>query len=208
MSLRAMRSVAAAVEIRVEVVARWRAGDLDRMVSARHSRLAEVYLRRLVATSGWTCRPEVSFAVYGERGSIDLLAWHERTRTLLVIELKTEIVDVGEILATLDRKARLARGIASDLGWHAERVSVALVVAEGRTNRRRIAAHAAVFRAALPDDGRKLRHWLLDPVGHVRAMAFVSDRHGESIRTAMSTQRRVRARARGSIPPLPSTNGA
>lgn len=196
LSLRAIRAVAAILEIRVDVVPRWRAGDLERMVSARHARLAETFARRLESTAGWTFRPEVSFAVYGERGVIDLLAWHAGRRALLVIELKTDIVDVGEILGTLDRKARLARGIAADLGWVAEAVSVALIVGAGSTNRRRVEAHARVFRAALPDDGRRLRGWLADPAGRVAVLAFVPDRHPGSVRTGLSTPRRVRTRPR------------
>ena len=39
----------------------------------------------------WRLSPEVSFSVYGERGIIDVLAWHPKTKILLVIELKTEV---------------------------------------------------------------------------------------------------------------------
>lgn len=192
LSVRAIRAVAAALEIRVDLVPRWRGGDLERMMSARHARLAETWVGRLQRTAGWTCRPELSFAVYGERGVVDILAWHGERRAVLVIELKTEIVDVGEILATLDRKARLARGIAAELGWAAEVVSVALIVADGHTNRRRVGAHGSVFHAALPDDGRRLRGWLADPVGRVAALAFAPDRHPGRVRTGFATLRRVR----------------
>ena len=37
--------------------------------------------------------PEVSFAIRGERGVIDILAWHAKPGHSLVIELKTDIVD-------------------------------------------------------------------------------------------------------------------
>ena len=63
-------------------------------------------------------QPEVSCSIWGERGSIDLLAWQPRRRALLVIEVKTEITDVGATLATLDRKRRLAPAIVRELeGW-------------------------------------------------------------------------------------------
>ena len=42
--------------------------------------------------------PEVSFSIYGERGVIDILAWHPGRRALLIIELKTDIVDVNELV--------------------------------------------------------------------------------------------------------------
>jgi hypothetical protein len=40
----------------------------------------------------------VTFSIYGERGSIDLLAWHSETRTLLVVELKSELTSIEETL--------------------------------------------------------------------------------------------------------------
>ena len=39
-------------------------------------------------------------------GVIDVLAWHEPTRSLLVIELKPAIADVNALLGTFDRKQR------------------------------------------------------------------------------------------------------
>ena len=107
MSLAVMRRVAAALDIRLELLPRSRAADLDRLVGARHAALGEAVLGRLATLPGWTARPEVSFGIYGERGVVDILAWHAERRALLVIELKTEIVDVGELLGTLDRKRRL-----------------------------------------------------------------------------------------------------
>jgi hypothetical protein len=44
---------------------------------------------RLLADDGWEAVPEVTYSIFGERGSIDL-AWHPASRTLLVIELKSE----------------------------------------------------------------------------------------------------------------------
>ncbi|MEA2632936.1 MAG: hypothetical protein QOE66_3155, partial [Chloroflexota bacterium] len=69
---------------------------------------------------GWILAPEVSFAIYGERRVIDILAWHPGRRALLLIELKTELVDMNELLGTLDRKRRLARRIAQERGWDPE----------------------------------------------------------------------------------------
>ena len=48
----------------------------------------------------WVVRPEVSFSIYGERGVIDVLAWHPARRAILVIELKTELVDINELMGT------------------------------------------------------------------------------------------------------------
>ena len=59
----------------------------------------------------------MSFSIGRERGVIDSLAVHAASRASLVIELKTEIVDVNELIATFDRKARLAQRIATERGW-------------------------------------------------------------------------------------------
>jgi hypothetical protein len=91
---------------------------------------------------------------------------------LLVIELKTAIVDIQDLIVGVDRKLRLAPGVAAALGWRPLRVGAAVIVAEGRTSRRRVAAHRARLRAAFPHDGRVLRGWLRRPVGPLRALAF------------------------------------
>ena len=78
--------------------------ELPRLLGARHSALHEAFSRSLTAIPGWAHIPEVSFSVYGERGVIDVLGWHQRSGAVLVVELKSEIVDIQEMLATLDRK--------------------------------------------------------------------------------------------------------
>ena len=96
-----VRAVAAALDARVDAVVRWQGGDLSRLVSARHARMHEIIARYFRDLPGWIVEPEVSFSVYGERGIIDVLAWHPTTRILLVIELKTEVVDLNEMLGPL-----------------------------------------------------------------------------------------------------------
>jgi transcriptional regulator with XRE-family HTH domain len=116
LSLATVRAIAAALDIRVDVMGRWRGGDADRLLNRRHSLLAESVVAFLTALQGWIVEPEVSFAIYGERGVIDLLAWHGASGQLLAIELKTEFADVNELIGTLDRKVRLAGAVASSRG--------------------------------------------------------------------------------------------
>jgi transcriptional regulator with XRE-family HTH domain len=84
-SVNALRRIGAVIDVRIDIVPRWRAGELDRLLNARHSALGEAVAGWLSHLGGWIIAPEVSFAVDGERGWIDLLAWHAETRTLLVI---------------------------------------------------------------------------------------------------------------------------
>ncbi len=185
-----IRAVAAALEIRIDLMPRWRAGDLDRLLSARHSALHESVARRIRATyPAWVLAPEVTFAVYAERGVVDILAWHPGRRAVLVIELKTEIVDVNELLATLDKKRRLAKQVAKARGWDALTASAWLIVADSSTSRRRVETHSAMLKGALPEGGARLREWLRDPTVPVAGMSFWSER-GESRR--QSGIRRVR----------------
>jgi transcriptional regulator with XRE-family HTH domain len=174
LSLETVERIASALDVRLDVVARWRGGDGDRLLSRAHSRLAEQVAGHL-RESGWAVEPEVSFSIYGERGVIDQLAWHPGRSHLLVLELKTEFVDVNEMLGTFDRKIRLARAIAGNRGWHAARVSGWLIVLETRTNRRHSAEHRALLRSRFPRDGRALAGFLADPGLAVSGMAFWPD---------------------------------
>jgi len=192
LSLDTVAAIAASLDIRLDLIPRWRSGDLDRLLNARHGALHESVARWFRELREWLVRPEVSFAVYGERGVIDLLAWHAARRALLVIELKTDIVDVNDLLGTVDRKRRLARNVASEVGWHAESVSAWVIVASGRTNRRRIAAHGAVLRSAFPMDGRGIDGWMRAPEGAVAALSTWPDLHAQNVRPDLATVRRVR----------------
>jgi transcriptional regulator with XRE-family HTH domain len=186
-----VRRVAEALDARLDLVVRWHGGDFDRLINARHAGMHEAMAREFRAFPGWMAEPEVSFSVYGERGVIDILAWHPATRQLLVIELKTELVDINELLATLDRKRRLARGVAFDRGWDPLAISSWVVIAEGRTNRRAVANHAAALRAKLPADGRSMRAWLRKPAGRVDALSFLPSHHGVTLRRDLAPVKRV-----------------
>ncbi len=192
-SLARLRAVAAVLEIRLDVVARWRGGELDRLINARHSALHEnvaFYFSRL---PGWHFSPEISFSVYGERGVIDILAFHPASGSLLVIELKTAIVDVNDLVGSVDRKSRLAIGIAADRGWAATTVSRWVIVTRDRTNQRRIEAHRSMLRAAFPQDGHAVRSWLAHPVAAVSALSMWSSAVRADTRHASSQRIRLAA---------------
>jgi transcriptional regulator with XRE-family HTH domain len=168
-----LRCIGTALEIRVTLTPSWRGADVDRLLAAGHSAMHELLAANLERLPGWVFRPEVSFAVYGERGIIDILAWHEPTRSLLVIELKTEIADVNALVGGVDRKRRLAVVVAADLGWRPSSVSVWVVVRRSSTNDRRLANHQRMLRAAFPVDGKTMRSWLRRPSGAVAALSTV-----------------------------------
>src|SRR5437867_5745108 len=90
-SLPRLRAAAASLEVRIDLIARWRGGDLDRLVRGRHSARSEQVASWLVE-KGWRVAPEVSFNRYGERGVSDLVGLHAEFRSVLIFELKTDLV--------------------------------------------------------------------------------------------------------------------
>ncbi|HYU50653.1 MAG TPA: helix-turn-helix domain-containing protein [Candidatus Limnocylindria bacterium] len=190
--LSAVRTVSGVLDIKVDVVVRWRGAELARMFGRRHAGLHEALARNFAKLTGWRLLAEVSFSIYGERGTIDALAWHAATRSLVVIELKTEIVDVQGLLGAVDRYGRLARTVARDRGFNPLAVSVWVVLADGRSNRRALADHVTLLRGRFPVDGRGMRRWLRDPRGEVSALTFLPYGHVANAGQRLSTPQRVR----------------
>jgi hypothetical protein len=162
--------------------------DLDRLLDARHAGLVEC-ITRMLTELGWEVVPEATFSIYGERGSIDLLAYHPETGALLVIEVKSAVPDVQATLAGIDRKSRLAGRIARERGWTVRTVSRWLVLPDDRTARRRVEAHAATFGAALPARTRELRGWARNPSGVIAGVLFVQEDAGRQPRQRVRSAR-------------------
>ncbi len=226
LTLGSVRSIAAAYGVRVELQPRWRGGDLDRLLAAGHSAMHDVLARKLARHPGWQVTHEATYAFGAERGAIDALCWHPGARLLLIIELKTQVVDVNELLSAMDRRRRLARRMAADRGWigarkedadavsdpsvarakvreeHGITVATWVLLAEGRTNRRRAAAHAAVLSESFPGTRERLAAILRDPVREVArgagpwdGLSFLPfDHHGNAKRSPGQVSR-VRPRA-------------
>jgi hypothetical protein len=134
-----------------------------RIINERHSRMHELVAERLAVLSDWEFASEVSFSEWGERGVVDILAWHRLTRTLLIIELKTELPHPAGLVAQVDRYRRLGPAIGRARGWNPLRVATWVFVAESDLNRRQVARHAVMLRNAFPLDGHFVRRWLRDP---------------------------------------------
>lgn len=192
LSVTALRSIASAVgaELRLELT--FRGGELDRLLDEGHAALVGAVAVRLEAL-GWEIRPEVSFAVYADRGSIDLVAWHAPSRTLLVVEVKTELTSIEETLRRLDVKVRHAADVVQErFGWRPRRVARLLVLPDATTSRDQVRRHDAVLHAAFPTRGPGLRAWLRDPNGSIAGLAFVPFTPGARGIRPSAGRRRIR----------------
>ena len=196
-SLDDLHQLAAALGADLDVRIRWRGEGLDRLLDEAHAATVGATVARLGRT-GWETAVEVSFSIWGERGSIDVLAWHARSRTLLVVEVKSVIPDIQAMLHGLDRKTRLAPKVATERGWRPAAVGRLLVVAESPTSRGRVRRSGAVLDAALPSRGPAVRSWLRGPRGSIAGIWFLSNAAHAHTRRPIWRRERVRVGQRRS----------
>jgi transcriptional regulator with XRE-family HTH domain len=187
-----LRSIFAALGASFDGFVRWRAGELDRLLDARHAVLLDLSARELVPW-GWGIHPEVTYSEFGERGSIDLLAVRPEERAVVVIEVKGDITTVEGTIRKHAEKTRLAATIVQRMfGWRPECVGRVLVLPEESTARRAIRRHETTFRAAYPATSRVVRSWLRSPAGSISGIWFLSLKHARVGRRVAGGQRRVR----------------
>jgi len=168
-----VRSCLEALGARLELDARWQGADLDQLLDEEHSRLQAAWKQRLERWA-WEVMAEASFNRYGDRGRVDLLAWHADLRILLVIEVKTLIADAQGLLGPLDVKVRVAPGVALERGWGRPRVVVpVLILRDSPSNRRRLSSLESLF-SAFRLRGRAATSWLRTPVGDPSALVILS----------------------------------
>ena len=105
---------------------RFRGGLGDRLADAMHAALVDLTVGVLTSLD-WLVELEYGFNVFGERGSVDILAWHASTRTLLIVEVKSRFTDLQAMLLSLARKIRLIPDVVrAERGWDA--LAVARIV--------------------------------------------------------------------------------
>ncbi len=173
-SLTKLRAIARALDADFVIQLRWRGGDLDRLLDEGHASLVGV-VTELLRRSGWLVRIEVSYSIYGERGSIDILAFHRKTAVLLAVEVKTELTNVEETLRKHDEKARLGLSVArNQLEWKPSGVARLLVLPDLSTPRRHVERQKAVMASAYPMRGIEARRWLSSPTEGSSALVFLT----------------------------------
>jgi transcriptional regulator with XRE-family HTH domain len=119
-------------------------GDRRRQREPAHSRMSAHVVRHL-RRQGWQVTVEVEVGSDRSRGWIDILAYHTETRILLVIELKTEIVDMGGIQRSFSWYGREAWQAAKRSGWRPERAFGCLLLLATEANDDRARANRDVM---------------------------------------------------------------
>jgi hypothetical protein len=187
-----------ALGCRLKLTAYFNGAAAERLLDEGHAALLGAFVT-LLKRRDWVTRVEVSFSEWGERGSIDILAWHPAERALLVIEVKTELAGLDATLRPLDVKIRLAPVIAAKrFGWERRFVARVLVLPEDSSARRAVKRHGSVLDAELPARSRELRAWVRRPSQPTAGIWFLSLPQASALTRNPSARRRVR-------PPNPSS---
>ncbi len=201
--LRVLRAVAGALGASVDLKLRWHGEGLDRLLDEAHAQVVDATVV-LLREAGWDAAVEVSFSTWGERGSIDVLAWHEATRSLLVVEVKSVVPDSQATLHGLDRKARLAPDLALARGWECRNIGRLLVVGESSTARQRISNLGATYDTALPDRNVEVRRWIRKPDGSLSGLLFLRNAPVGSTKRPSTARERIRRPSGSGRGPDPS----
>lgn len=123
--------------------------DRQRQRDPAHARIGAVVVARL-RRADWETRSEVEVGGDRSRGWIDILAFHPASRALLVIEIKTEIHDFGQIERSLGWYEREASAAARRFGWRPARKIGCLLLLATVANDVRVAENRASIEAGFP----------------------------------------------------------
>jgi hypothetical protein len=118
-----------------------------------------IRLRRL----GWEVIVEAEVGSGRYRGFIDLLGYRATDRSVLVVEVKTEIRDAGAVIRTLRWYEREAPAAARRRGWRPLRTCTLLAVLDSRAATSELMASASLARSVFPADPTSISAWLADP---------------------------------------------
>ena len=137
------------------------AGDGSRQLDLGHARCIGT-ARRLLEASGYDCATEQEVMDGQWRGRIDLLSFDTTMRRLVVVEVKTELLDAGGLERQVDRYARLCLDVARRRGWRVAEVSVAVLVLATAQADAFLLANREVMAGAFPVRGRAAIDCLLE----------------------------------------------
>jgi transcriptional regulator with XRE-family HTH domain len=130
-----------------------------RQRDAAHARCVAYVARRLRA-DGWLVEREVPVGSPSRPGWIDIVAFNPTSRVLLVIEVKTELVDLGGLERQLGWYVREAPRRAATLGWATEAVLGCVLMLSTTATDDRLRENAPGIRQVFPLRSRDLMNVL------------------------------------------------
>lgn len=149
-SLGLIERIADALGLELELVTRppvFRGGS--RVRDSVHARCS-AYSDRRVRGDGWQIAREVEIVHGRSHGWIDLLAFDPRTGTLLIIEVKTRLDDLGALERQLGGYERMAWQTARRLGWRPTRVVTIVLALASDEVEGVVRAHRQLIDVAFP----------------------------------------------------------
>ena len=162
-SLELVDRIAAALELEIELVARSPVViGADRQRDLVHARCSGHVDRRLRA-GGWLTTREVEIAQGRSHGWIDLLAFDPKTGTLLVIEIKTRLDDLGAIERQLGWYERASFDVARRSGWRPRRTIGWLLVLASDEVEAVLRSNRELLAQAFPTRARAMADLLAAP---------------------------------------------
>ncbi|MGK2850275.1 MAG: helix-turn-helix domain-containing protein [Candidatus Limnocylindrales bacterium] len=155
-SIRRVEAIAQALGLEVDLAIR-RPTIIGgpRVRDAVHARCS-AYVERRLRSQGWDAAREIEIVHGRSHGWIDLLAFDPRTRTLLVIEVKTRLDDLGAVERQLGWYERAAWDRARELGWEPRRVQTWLLVLASDEVERVLWANRPYLNTAFPVRAREM----------------------------------------------------
>ena len=120
-----------------------------RQRDAAHAGCVAYVARRLMA-DGWLVQREVQIGSPSRPGWIDILAFHPIGLVLLVIEVKTELTDLGGLERQLRWYVREAPRAATQFGWRPEALQGCVLMLSTSAIDDRIRENAAGLRQIFP----------------------------------------------------------
>lgn len=179
-----------ALGLRVELGVVGRGGETVRLLDEEHAAIVE-YVARLLRDAGWMVDAEASFNHFGDRGRIDLLAFHPDSGTLLIVEVKSEVTNLQDLFGSLDVRERIAPQLAASRGWQVRHVTTLLAVADVERNRRTVRAHPTLFER-FERHGMRVRAWLRRPRPNTSSLLLYVAASAAERTSWVATKQRVR----------------
>lgn len=155
------------------------------------------YVDGRLRRSGYLTAREVEIATKSALGWIDLLAYEPISRTLVIVEVKTRIEDLGAVERQISWYEHNAMAAARLLGWQPERVLSWLLLLASDEVERAVRLHRPVLLRSFPARAPEMRRVLEDPqsilAGRGLALVDPSSRRRDWLLATRSDGRRSEA---------------